>query len=94
MYIWDFSRSVGGGQGHDPEHARAHPLGDPLDRAALAGGVPALEHEADPGPGRFDPLLHRHELGVQEPHLALVLLALHLRGGPAPAFVRAAPGGV
>jgi hypothetical protein len=39
-----------GGQGNDPEHPRAHPLGDPLDRAALAGGVAALEHDADLGP--------------------------------------------
>ena len=35
------------GQRHDPEHPGAHPLDDPLDRAALAGGVPALEHDAD-----------------------------------------------
>ena len=37
-------------QRHDAEHARADPLGDRLDRAALAGGVPALEHDADLGP--------------------------------------------
>ena len=58
------------GQGDDPEHARAHPLGDPLDRAALAGRVPALEHDADLGARGLDPLLHRHQLAVQAPHLA------------------------
>ena len=55
-----------GGQGHDPEHPRADPFGDPLDRAALAGGVPALEHDADLGPGRLDPLLHGDQLAVQD----------------------------
>ena len=68
-----------GGQGNDPEHARAHPLGDPLDRAPLPGGVPALEHDADLGPRRLDPLLHGHEFAVQAPHLPLVVLALYLR---------------
>jgi hypothetical protein len=66
--------------GNDPEHPRAHPLGDPLDRASLPGGVPALEHDADLGPGLLDPLLHRHQLTMQDPHLPLILLALHLRG--------------
>src|SRR6266516_4263586 len=47
-----------GGQGNDPEHPRAHPLGDPLDRASLPGGVPALERDADLGSRRLDPLLH------------------------------------
>ncbi len=62
-----------------PEHPRAHPLGDPPDRAALAGRVPALEHDADLGARRLHPLLHRHQLAVQEPHLLLVRLPLHLR---------------
>ena len=52
------------------EHPRAHPLRDPPDRAALAGGIPALEHDADLGAGRFDPLLHRHQFALQGPHLA------------------------
>ena len=38
----------GAGQRNDPEHLRAHPLGDPLDRASFPGGVPALEDDADP----------------------------------------------
>ncbi len=62
-------------QGHDLEDARADPLGDALDGAALAGGVTALEHDADLGAGRFDPFLHGHELAVKAAHLALVLLA-------------------
>ena len=53
------------GQRHDPEHPGADPLGDRLDRAALAGGVAALEHDADLGAGRLHPLLHRDELAVQ-----------------------------
>ena len=68
-----------GGQGDDLEHPRAHPLGDPLDRASFPGGVPSLEHDADLGPGRLHPLLQGDQLAVQEPHLPLVLLALHLR---------------
>ena len=66
-------------EGDDPERPRAHPLGDRLDRAALAGGVPALEHDADLGARGLHPLLHRHELAVQQAELVLVLLALHLR---------------
>src|SRR6266567_740641 len=72
----------GGGQGHDPEYARADPLGDPLDRASLPGGVPALEHDADLRSRVLHPLLHGDQLTVQDPHLAFVLLALHLRGRP------------
>ena len=66
------------GQGHDPEHPRAHPLGDPLDRAALAGRVPALENDADLRAGGLHPLLHGDKLAVQDAHLLLVLLPLHL----------------
>ena len=70
------------GQRDDAEHARAHPLGDRLDRAALAGGVAALEHDADLGARRLDPLLHRDQLAVQRAQLGLVLLALHLAASP------------
>ena len=59
-----------GGQGDDLEHARADALGDPLDRAALAGGVAALEHDAHPRTRRLDPLLHRDELAMELAHLA------------------------
>ena len=47
MYIWLFSRSVGAGSAIDAKYARAHALGDRLDRAALAGAVAALEDDAD-----------------------------------------------
>ena len=71
---------VRGGQRDVLEDAGARPLRDPPDRAALAGGVHALEHDEDPGAGRLDPLLHRHELALEDPHLPLVLLPLHLPG--------------
>ncbi len=60
------------------EHTRARALGDPPDRAALARGIQTLEHDAHLGAGRFDPLLHRHQLALQDFHLGLVLGALHL----------------
>jgi hypothetical protein len=34
-------------EGHDPEDARAHPLGHCLDRAALAGAVASLKENTD-----------------------------------------------
>ncbi len=45
------------GQRDDPKHARAHPLGDRLDRPALAGTVAALEEDADLEPLVLDPFL-------------------------------------
>ena len=53
-------------------------LGDPLDRAAFAGGVAALEDGHDPSPGVGDPLLHLHELLLQPEELALVDLPGYL----------------
>jgi hypothetical protein len=84
LRLFPFGR---GGQRHDPEHPRAHPLGDPLDRASLPGGIPPFEHDADLGAGRLDPLLHGDQLTVQDPHLPLVLLALHLRRRPGIGFL-------
>ena len=52
-------------QGDVPEDARAHPLGDPADHAALAGGVAAFEHHNDPGAGRLDPGLQADELDLE-----------------------------
>ena len=72
-----------GGEGHVAEHPRVRPFGDPPDRAALAGGVPPLEHDHDLGPGGRDPLLHGHQLTLEAPHLGLVLLLLHLGPGGA-----------
>src|SRR5208282_4025071 len=67
-----------GGQCHDPEDTWADPFGDPLDRATLPGSVAALEDDADLGSRCLNPFLERNQLAVQESHLGLVLLALHL----------------
>ena len=80
----------GRGEGDDAERPGAHPLGDRLDGAALAGGVAALEDDADLGARRLHPLLERDDLAVQLAELALVLLALHLR--PRLAVVRRSGG--
>ena len=53
-------------QGDVLEHPRARPLGDPPDRAALARRVQALEHDADLRPGGLHPLLHGHQLTLQD----------------------------
>ena len=71
---------VGGGQCDDPEDPGAHPLGEPLDDAALSRGVPALEHDAHLGVLLHDPALQVHELDLQALELLLVLLASHLGG--------------
>src|SRR4030095_4439396 len=60
-----------------PEHARADPLRDRLDRASLSRAVPSLEHDADLEPLVPDPLLEPHQLDVELLQLLLVLLALH-----------------
>jgi hypothetical protein len=41
-------------QGHDPGAAGIEVLGEPLDRAALAGRVPALKDDDQPPAGRLD----------------------------------------
>src|SRR4030095_10351269 len=38
---------AGGGQGNHAEYAWTDPLGDGLDRSALAGAVPSFEQDAD-----------------------------------------------
>ena len=66
------SRSVGAGSAAIRATRGLRYCGDPLDRAALAGGVPALEdHDDAPALGP-DPLLHLHELGLQPEQLRLV----------------------
>jgi tryptophan 2,3-dioxygenase len=65
----------------DPERALDRPLGDPLDRAALASGVDALEQDAHPGARGLDPLLHGHQLTLESLHLAFVLFRCHLARG-------------
>ena len=61
-----------------PEHARAHPLGDPFDYPALPGRVTAFEHDADLGPLAHDPLLKPNQLPLQTSELLLVALAAKL----------------
>src|SRR6185369_8760500 len=67
----------GGRRGRDnAEHARAHALGDRLDRAALAGTVASLEDDADLESLVLDPFLKPDELDVQLRQLLGVGLAL------------------
>ncbi len=68
------------GQSDDPRHARVEVLGDPLDHAALACGVAALEDDDEPLALRPHPLLQLHELRLEALELALVELARDLRG--------------
>ena len=65
-------------QRDDAEDARADPLGDRLDRAALAGGVAALEDDDDAQALGLDPFLQVAELDLQLAKLLLVDLALDL----------------
>ena len=66
----------GRGERDDAEHARAHPLRDRLDRAALAGAVAPLEDDADLEALLLHPLLQLDELDVQ----LLQLLQVSLLG--------------
>src|SRR5262249_16554717 len=70
-----------------PENAGTDAFGDGLDRPALAGTIPPLEHDADLQPLVTHPLLHLHQLHVQLLEFTLVSLALN----PAPAGDSAAP---
>src|SRR4029077_8764391 len=47
-------------------------LRDALDRAALAGGIAALEEHDDPLPLRLAPFLDLDQLGLEPPQLPLV----------------------
>jgi hypothetical protein len=67
------------GQRSDLGHARVEVLGDSLDRASLAGRVPALEDHHDPGALGPHPLLDLHQLGLQPVELLLVGLLRHPR---------------
>ena len=59
---------------------RVHVLAHPLDRAALARGVAALEQEEDALAVGARPGLHLHQLDLQLHEALLVLLAAHLLG--------------
>ena len=62
----------------DAEYPGAHPLGDRLDRAALARGVTALEHDDRAFAGLLDPVLQVAELDLKLAEFLLVLFALEL----------------
>src|SRR5882724_9963779 len=62
----------GRGQRDDPEHARAHPLGDRLDHAALSRPVSPLEEDAHLETLELHPLLEMDELDVQLGQLLFV----------------------
>ena len=51
-------------------------LHETLDGAALAGRVPALEEDDQSLPSDFDPLLQLEQLNLEQPLVALVLLAI------------------
>jgi hypothetical protein len=79
MYICDFSRSVGTGRA-TIRNTRG------LTRSVIRLIVPPFPAVSRPsntmqilGSRGLDPLLHGDELAMQEPHLLLILLALHLR---------------
>src|ERR1700675_2366736 len=63
-------------QRDDPGDPRAHPLGDALDRPALAGRVAALEHDDDLQALVADPFLELHELDLEPAQLREVVLVL------------------
>src|SRR5262249_36356343 len=68
----------GSGKSHHAKHARAHPLGDGLDRSALAGGIAPLEHDDDARSRGLDPILQMAKLDLGLAQFLLVSLALHL----------------
>ena len=69
-------------QRDDAEDARADPLGEPLDHAALAGGVAAFEDDDDPRARGLHPGLQVCDLDLQAGDLLFVgLVARFLRLG-------------
>jgi len=59
-------------QRHDPRAARVEVLHEPLDRAALAGGVAALEHDHQALLRPLRPVLQLEQLDLQQPLVPLV----------------------
>jgi hypothetical protein len=56
---------AGGRQCGDPADTRIEPLGDALDGAALAGGIPPLEQNDDLFLFVLDSILQLHQLALQ-----------------------------
>jgi hypothetical protein len=67
-------------QGHDPGRARVEVLHEPLDGAALAGRVAALEQDDQPLPGGLDPVLELQQLDLQQSLGPFIFLAPHPLG--------------
>ncbi len=65
-------------QRHHPGPTRVEPLGEPLDGAALPGGVAPLADDHDARPGLLDPALHLQQLDLEDPLAPLVLPAAQL----------------
>ena len=59
------------------KYTRTDLLGDRLDRAALAGGIPAFEQDDDPELVRLHPFLEMAKLDLELCQLLLIDLALH-----------------
>src|SRR5271166_903527 len=59
-------------QRRDARDARAEVFGDPLDRAAFARCITALEHDHDPCAGVPGPLLQLHEFRLQTEQFGFV----------------------
>ena len=55
----------GGGQGDHLADARGEALDDPLDRAALAGGITPFEHHHDLQSLVLDPVLQLHQFVLE-----------------------------
>src|ERR1019366_5679590 len=69
----------GSRQRHDPSEARIERLGDPFDRAALAGRVTAFEDDDEFQSLGANPLLPLHQLDVQPGQGLFVILRRHGR---------------
>ena len=69
-------------QRNDPEHTRADPLGNRLDRTALASAIAPLEDDADLESLGNDPFLQFHQFDVQFCQFTLIVFR--------PSFVPAA----
>jgi hypothetical protein len=85
-------------QRHHPCPARVQMLGEPLDRAALASRVPALEQHHDPAAGLLDPVLQLEQLHLQQPFDLLVGVPvqalgrqIHLQSPELAAFTQSSP---
>jgi hypothetical protein len=64
-------------QRDDAKDPGAHPLGDGLDRASLAGPITSLEDDAYLGPGLNHPFLQLDQFDVQGRQFPFIFLRRH-----------------